>query len=232
MRVAIMQPYFLPYIGYWQLIAAVDVFVVYDKIKYTKKGWINRNRFLLNREARVFSLPLRQGVDSLDIVEREIDPAFRSRDLLNQMRGAYAKAPWKDDVLDLLERILHFTDLNLFRFLLNSIREVCAHLGIQTELRVSTTIPIPSDLSAQARVLALCNALGASTYINPIGGTSLYSREMFRQIGCDLCFLRSKLHPYPQLGGAFVEALSILDVLMFNPVGRVKGMLMQDFEIL
>ncbi|WP_415838542.1 WbqC family protein, partial [Rahnella bruchi] len=94
MKVAIMQPYFLPYIGYFQLMASADVFVIYDNIKYTKKGWINRNRMLLNGKDSVFSLPLMKGADSLNIAERAISPDFNKMKLLNQFHGAYSKAPY------------------------------------------------------------------------------------------------------------------------------------------
>src|SRR5690554_5299659 len=104
MKLAIMQPYFLPYLGYYQLIAAVDVFVVYDNIKYTKKGWINRNRFLLNGQDAVFSLSLRKDSDSLDVRQRQLSPAFERAKLLNQFRGAYGSAPYFEETYALLER--------------------------------------------------------------------------------------------------------------------------------
>ena len=87
MKVAIMQPYFLPYIGYFQLIAAVDVFIVYDNIKYTKKGWINRNRILLNGKDVMFSLPLKSDSDYLNIRDRELSADLSRGKLLNQFRG-------------------------------------------------------------------------------------------------------------------------------------------------
>ena len=88
MKLALMQPYFLPYVGYWQLLAAVDEFIVYDNIKYTKKGWINRNRMLRNGEDVMFSLPLQGASDSLDIVERELSDSFDREKLLSQFSGA------------------------------------------------------------------------------------------------------------------------------------------------
>lgn len=93
MKLSIMQPYFLPYSGYFQLIAASDLFVVYDNIKYTKKGWINRNRFLRDGKAVPFSLPLKHAPDSLEIRERELTANFNPGKLLNQFRAAYRQAP-------------------------------------------------------------------------------------------------------------------------------------------
>ena len=115
MKLGIMQPYFLPYVGYFQLIAAVDKFVIYDNIKYTKKGWINRNRMLQNGADKVFSISLLKASDSLDIKNRELSPEFNRQKLLNQFKGCYAKAPYFQEVWPLLEEIILFQDKNLFR---------------------------------------------------------------------------------------------------------------------
>src|SRR5262249_52787005 len=105
-RVAIMQPYFFPYIGYFQLIDAVHLFIVYDNVKYTKKGWINRNRFLQNGEEAVFSIPLRSGSDSLDIRDREISADFKKEKLLSKLREAYRRSPYFNQAFPVVERIV------------------------------------------------------------------------------------------------------------------------------
>lgn len=230
MKLAIMQPYFLPYIGYFQLIAAADCFVVYDNIKYTKKGWINRNRMLLNGADVMFSLPLKKASDSLDVVERELAEGFDPRDLLAQWRGAYAKAPYFAETLPLLEKIISNPERNLFRFILASLIETCRHLGITTEIKISSTIPIDHTLRAEEKVLALCEALGADTYINPMGGVELYSKETFAAHGINLKFLKPQPLDYPQFGAPFVPWLSILDVLMFNGRHIVAGWVDRQYE--
>ncbi|MBV7419530.1 WbqC family protein [Comamonas sp. CMM03] len=225
MTLGIMQPYFLPYIGYFQLIAAVDEFIVYDNIKYTKKGWINRNRLLSNGEAATFSLPLRKDSDALDIVHRELSESFDRKKLLNQFIGAYGKAPYFQETIALIQDILLYDSSNLFYFLKNSITAVCKHIGIPTRIQDSSALPIDHDLKSQDRVLAMCQATHATTYINPIGGVELYSRDAFEARGIQLKFIQSELHPYPQNHHDFVPWLSIVDVLMFNPVQDVSAML-------
>ena len=215
-RIAIMQPYFLPYIGYFQLIASVDVFIVYDNIKYTKKGWINRNRMLHNGNDVMFSLPLRSDSDYLDVHERELAADFNRDKLLNQFKGAYLRAPYFEQKYPLLEQIVRYEDTNLFRFLLHSIVKICEHLGITTQIRISSDIAIDHKLKNQNKVLALCEALGATTYVNAIGGMALYSKEVFQDKGIDLKFIQSKPFEYPQFGNMFVPCLSIIDVMMFN----------------
>src|SRR5467141_3329484 len=109
-----MQPYFFPYVGYFQLIRSVDLFIVYDNIKYTKKGWINRNRLLRNGKGVVFSLPLKSDFDHLDVRERELAADFNRDKLLNQFEGAYRRAPHFALTFPLIERIVRHHDSNLF----------------------------------------------------------------------------------------------------------------------
>jgi hypothetical protein len=227
MRLGIMQPYFLPYIGYFQLIAAVDQFVVYDNIKYTKKGWINRNRFLQNGKDAMFSLSLKKDSDSLDVCERELATDFDRERLLNQLRGAYQRAPHFEQTFPLIEQVVRYPEPNVFLFLHNGIAQVCAHLGITTKIIVSSEVDIDHQLRAQDKVLALCEALDATAYVNAIGGVELYSKKTFQEKGIELQFIRSKPFDYVQFDDVFVPWLSIIDVLMFNPVGVVQSQLTQ-----
>lgn len=225
MKLAIMQPYFLPYLGYWQLIAAADAFVIYDNIKYTKKGWINRNRLLRDGEAVTFSLPVAAGSDSLDVVERELAPSLDRRKLLSQFQGAYAKAPHYAQTLPLLREIIEHPEQNLYRYVRHSVDRICGHLGIGTRIVVSSEVPIDHSLRAQDKVIAICQALGATDYINPIGGTELYEAAAFAEHGLRLSFLRATPFEYAQFGKPFVPWLSIIDLLMFNPLETVQGWL-------
>ena len=217
-----MQPYFLPYIGYFQLVAAVDLFVVYDNIKYTKKGWINRNRMLENGQDAVFSLPLKSGSDMLDVRERELAADFRPDKLLARFAGSYRRAPQFARTLPLLESVLSCPERNLFGYLHHALVRTCAHLGLPTEIRVSSAVEIDHDLKAQDKVLAICRALDAQTYVNAVGGQELYTRQAFAAHGIDLRFIQSRPLAYPQLGDPFVPWLSIVDVLMFNPLETVQ----------
>lgn len=222
MRLGIMQPYFLPYMGYFQLIAAVDQFVVYDNIKYTKKGWINRNRFLQNGKDAMFSLSLKKDSDSLDVCERELAADFDREKLLNQLRAAYRRAPHFEQTFPLIEQVVRYPESDLFLFLHNSILQVCAHLGINTKIIVSSGVVIDHHLQAQDKVLALCEALDATSYVNAIGGVELYSKQVFSDKGIELDFIKSLPFEYAQYGDPFVPWLSIIDVMVFNPLHVVQ----------
>ena len=223
--VAIMQPYFFPYLGYFQLMAATDLFIIYDNIKYTKKGWINRNRFLQGGRDALFSLPLKADSDFRDVCERELAEDFNPDRFLARIGDAYRRAPYFAETFRLIEQVVRHPDRNLFGFIHHSIVRTCEHLGIVTGIRVSSTIDIDHGLKSQDKVLALFHAVAANTYINAIGGTELYAREDFAARGIALKFLESRPIEYSQFGGEFVPRLSIIDVMMFKPKAAVADLL-------
>lgn len=227
-----MQPYFLPYIGYFQLIRSVDVFVVYDDIKYTKKGWINRNRLLLNGRDDVFSLPLQKDSDRLNVCDRKLAQCFNKNKLLAKIKGAYQTAPQFEEVFPLVEAIVGCTESNLFKFIFNSIKQVCIYLGIDTPLVVSSSLQIDQTLSGQDRVIQTCTQLNADAYINPIGGRDLYSREDFANRDIKLQFLQSRACSYRQFNHMFVPWLSILDVMMFNDTASIRRNFLDNYDLI
>jgi hypothetical protein len=227
-----MQPYFFPYIGYFQLIHAVDEFVVYDAIEYTKKGWINRNRILVNGKDQYISLPLMQGSDTLHISQRQLAenwPAERKK-MLNRIAAAYRKAPEFDSIFPELEKWLDSPERNLFRFLYDVLMRVIELLKLDTKIHISSQLDFDNDLKGEDKVIAITRALGASHYVNPAGGKELYSRERFSEHGITLSFLQTGAIKYDQFGGEFVPSLSIIDVLMFNPLVRVCDYL-EDYRL-
>ncbi|MBI1891043.1 MAG: WbqC family protein [Burkholderiales bacterium] len=230
--VAVMQPYFFPYIGYFQLINAVDQFIVYDNIKYTKKGWINRNRILQHGKEALISLPLKSDSDFLDVVERELAPDFDGGKFLNRLIESYRRAPCFKQVAPVLETVMRFEDRNLFRFIHHSILRVCEYLGIDTEITISSTLSIDHSLKNQEKVIALCKSVRADIYINPIGGTELYAKEEFQTQGIELKFLQALPFEYPQSGNEFVPWLSIVDVMMFNSVESIKERLDSGYQLI
>ncbi|MDD5297986.1 MAG: WbqC family protein [Rhodocyclaceae bacterium] len=232
MKLAIMQPYFFPYIGYFQLINAVDEFIVYDNIKYTKKGWINRNRLLQNGKDAMFSLPLQSASDFLDVRDRELAPDFPREKLLNRFKDAYRHAPFFRQTFRLIEEVVLYDHPNLFRFLHHSIARTCAHLGIATPLTVSSAFNIDHSLKGQEKVLALCRAAGAETYINAIGGLDLYAKQDFQNQGVGLTFIRPRPFEYMQFGASFVPWLSIVDVMMFNSPEQIGECLASNYDLI
>ncbi|BCM25246.1 WbqC family protein [Methyloradius palustris] len=232
MKLAIMQPYFLPYIGYFQLIAAVDVFVIYDNIKYTKKGWINRNRYFRNGKDELFSLPLKSDSDFLNISERFISESFDASKLLNQLSNAYSKAPYFYQTLPLLEKIINYQEKNLFNFIYYSVVSICEYLEIDTKIVISSTLDIDHELKGTAKVFAICESLGASQYINAIGGVELYGKDDFFQKGIALKFIKSNITEYKQFENNFIPWLSMIDCMMFNSKETLIKWLTTHYEFI
>ncbi|MEO7992382.1 MAG: WbqC family protein [Chryseolinea sp.] len=227
MKIAIMQPYFFPYIGYFQLINAVDEFIVYDNIEYSRKGWVNRNRILVGGADSYITLPLKKDSDYLNIVERSLaDIWLTEREkMLNKLRESYRSAPSFKHVFPMLEELLKSEETNLFKFLIKSLEGIKEYLEITTPFVTSSTIKINHDLKAEDKVIELIRNRNADVYINPIGGLELYSKSRFKEDGIELHFLQAKNIKYQQFSNEFVPFLSFIDVMMFNSQQEVKNYL-------
>ena len=226
MKLGIMQPYFFPYIGYWQLMNAVDRYVIYDDVNFIKGGWITRNRILMGSEVKYFNLPMQGASPFKKINEVGVQPPEQwVKGSLDKLRLAYRKAPCYGQAMPLAEDILTCGSTNLAEFLAYSIRAVAAYLEMNTEFVISSTLKKDNALHGQDKVLAICKELEATEYYNAIGGQQLYSKEDFARQGIQLSFLDTRSIRYAQGSGEFQPNLSILDVLMYNPKEQVQEML-------
>jgi hypothetical protein len=226
-KIGMMQPYLFPYLGYFQLIDSVDLFVLSDDLQYINKGWINRNTILINGEARYFGFPLKKASHLAKINERRFsdDFPYQMEKLLKRIVHAYARAPYFGTTYPVLEQIISFPETNLAKYAEHSVRRMCSHLGIATGILISSELQVNGNLDAQERVIETVKKLNGDTYINPIGGVELYNFEYFRRNGITLKFHRMHDVRYRQLGGGFIPSLSIIDVLMFNNIRTVTSLL-------
>lgn len=231
MKLGIMQPYFFPYLGYWQLINAVDTYVVYDDVAYIKGGWINRNNILVNEKANLITLSLEnsssfKNINEINIIKNEKN----AEKIVKTIQMAYKKAPFFNQVMPILENLLlkndKIADLNY-----NSILEINKYLKINTNIILSSSLSKDNSLKAQDKVIHINKLLGSDTYINAIGGQELYDREEFKREGIELKFLKMNDIKYTQFKNEFVPNLSIIDVMMFNSEMKIKEML-NNYELL
>jgi hypothetical protein len=223
MTLAIMQPYLFPYIGYWQLLNAVDKFVIFDDVNFIKKGYINRNSILVNNNSFLFTLEL-IGASQNKLIN-EIAIGKNQKKILKTIETAYKKAPYFKDAFLLVEDILNQKETNLAKFIGYSLKKISNYLEIDTELIYSSDIVKNNQLKAQEKILEICKNLKATHYINAIGGQELYDKTVFESKNIQLNFLKTELQEYKQLKGEFVPYLSIIDVLMFNSRVEIKQML-------
>jgi hypothetical protein len=229
MKLAIMQPYFLPYIGYFQLIRSVDTFVFYDDVNYIKQGWINRNRILLNGSSFIFTLELLKAGSFKKINQIEI--GGNREKILKTFHQAYNNAPFYNDVEPLISEIFYSEQKKLSDYIIFSTKLISEYLDLRTNYLISSEIEKDNDLKGQSRVIEICKRLNANRYINAIGGIDLYSGEEFTGNGLELSFLKSHEIHYSQYGNVFIPWLSIIDVLMFNSPETVNIML-DEYELI
>lgn len=228
MKLGIMQPYFMPYIGYWQLMNYVDKYVIYDDVNFIKGGWINRNRILLNGNPSFFNIPM-IGASSNKLIN-QIDVNLDKHVLgkkLRTLEAAYEKAPQFPNVYPLLEKILGSEIENLAEYISNSIYLVSEYLGISTKFIVSSSLEKNCSLRGQEKVISICEILGADEYCNAIGGKELYSKQEFQRHNITLKFLESDRISYKQFDNEFQPNLSLIDVMMFNSQKEIQQMLMK-----
>lgn len=214
-----MQPYLFPYLGYFQLMHAADRFVVYDDVNFIKGGWINRNRIAVNGQPHMFTMPLLNAGSNINIDRIEVGGGeylkWRGK-FLRTLQQAYAKAPFRDEVIALVQDVLVEDRILLTDLLRRSLHAVIGRLGISIDVVPSSSVYKNSGLSGTDRVLDICAREKANVYVNAIGGKALYSKQDFRDRGIDLRFIRS---------GPELPSLSIIDVMMSVPPERAFEML-------
>jgi hypothetical protein len=224
-----MQPYLFPYVGYFQLMHAVDRFVVYDDVAFIKQGWVNRNRMLINGRPSYFTVPIKHASsfalirDTLVNDDRQhvrwIEKTLKTFDV------AYRRAPQFAHVFPLIEAVLRKPTNRVAELAVDSLKAVAELLEIGTEWVDSSTLYGNAQLSGEERVLAICLAERATDYVNASGGRELYDRDRFATAGLRLHFLQPRPIEYRQFNDPFVPWLSIVDVLMFNPIETVRSFL-------
>ena len=224
MKLGIMQPYFMPYIGYFQLMKAVDKYVVYDDVNYIKGGWGNRNHILINGEKKMFTVTLQKASQNKLFNEIVIGDDFKK--LMKTLQMNYSRAINFDQTMVLMERIISFPNKQLAVFIANSFREILSYLSVETEILMSSEIPKDNSLRGKDKIIQICEILGADTYYNAVGGKNLYDQEEFREHGITLNFVDSLPQVYSQLHTReFVSGLSMVDVLMNNTKDEVNRLL-------
>ena len=234
--VAIMQPYIFPNLGYMTLVHASQDFIFYDDVNFIKKGWINRNRVLVNGQPYKFSVPLLGASQNLKINEIRISERqkFKSK-FLKTLDLAYKAAPYKNIAIDYVETVLSCESEKISDLAVLSVVCFFDYIGIEKKFHLASEIvDSQKELTRAKRLIHLTKLQDSSCYINPIGGASLYSKEEFLRGGVELYFIKQNYLPYKQYGGSsskFIEGLSIIDVMMSQSPDEIRSSL-RDFEAL
>ncbi|MDO8206580.1 MAG: WbqC family protein [Gallionella sp.] len=227
--IAIMQPYFFPYIGYWQLIYAADYFVLFDDAQYMRHGWVNRNRILKPGGGWQYILvPLKKHAVTESIKNVHAHPDKKWKELIiGQLAHYKKKARHFDETNELVREILFSNnEQSIAAINFAIIKKLCAYLDIKKEIVVSSEQNFDyADVSdAGEWALRIAEQMEATEYINPAAGAALFNREKFSSSNIKLTFLKPQEIVYSQRC-VFEPSLSIIDVLMFNGVEGTKDLL-------
>ena len=236
MKIAIMQPYVFPYIGYFQLIKAVDTFVFYDDVNYIKGGWINRNNILVNSKSYMFTISLEKPSSYTLISETKINEMLLKKNvskLIKTIEQSYKKAPFFETVFPLIRNfLLSYNNNSISSLAIDSVILISNYLKLETEFRISSkNYSSTKSLEKTQRIIEICRIEEAKYYINPIRGIKLYNEVDFFQNNLELYFIKSEPIYYKQFDNEFVDRLSILDVIMFNSIEATQ-LLLSKFKLI
>jgi len=228
MNVAVMQPYIFPYIAYYQLIYAADVFVILDDVNFITRGWINRNNMLLGSKAHLFSIPLEKPSQNKLIYDTKLSFLVKDREkFLKKIQLSYKKAPYFADLYPIIEEIILYEESDLTNYLHHSLEKICEYLEIDTKIVRSSKVDKDNSLQGQDRIMDICKTLGTSVYINLPGGKDLYNSQDFSAKNIELNFIETEFDKvaYKQYSQEFVNNLSFIDALMFNSKDEARDLL-------
>lgn len=231
-KVAIMQPYVFPYIGYFQLVNAVDEFVFYDDVNFIKRGWINRNRILVKNESQYFTFPCKAVSQNVKINHTQLSLDSREKQkILKKIEFSYKKASEFDSVFPIIESVIKKDCNTIAELAIESVERVSEYLGLDTSFHISSASFANTEIYDRAdRLISITKMLNSNEYINAAGGVEIYDKSYFLSQGVTLSFLKGTLPTYRQYEGVFVSTLSIIDVMMFNTVDRIQEYL-NDYEL-
>lgn len=212
-----MQPYFLPYIGYFQLISKVDEFVFFDDVDFNRRGWIQRNFIESNGNQMRVGVPVAKvhlGTPIHQVRLADNFPKWRSG-FLKTLQNRYSNAPHFGAVYAIIERDLEETIGLLAQLNISLIQSICHYVGLDQTFDSSRHYSSNSNLGGEARLIDICLQKRANEYVNAPNGRSLYDKVKFNMHQIKLLFLEPEIRSYSRMGADFIPHLSVLDMLMF-----------------
>jgi hypothetical protein len=229
MRLAIMQPYFFPYLGYFELLDNVDCWLVFDNAQYVRRGWINRNRIMHPREGwKYLTVPVSRAPQKTEIRHmRLVEGLDWKQHVLKEVAHYKASAPNYRALVEIISDIDCADGGSLSQLNLDLVTKVCEVLGIEVQIALASALQQaePKDLSAQQRILHYCKILNAETYLNLPGGRDLYEARAFETQGIKLRFLKERKYKLNHQPESVPANLSVIDAMMWADAGDIRACL-------
>lgn len=229
MKLAIMQPYFFPYVGYYSLIKNTDKFIIFDTVQFIRHGWIERNRILKPNEGwQYIQVPLVKHNREVLINELEIRNSEPWREKLKAQLQHYKKrAPYYAECMDVIDACISLQTDSIVDLNEHILDVTCQYFGINFDCQIFSKMDLVIDEVKEADEWALniSKAMGVNEYINPPGGKEFFNREKYLQKDIELTFLGNNVQQYKQRRETFEPGLSIIDLMMFNDVSSINAMI-------
>lgn len=229
--VAIHQPNFLPWLGWWNKLARADVFILLDDVQFPKKGgtYMNRVQVLVGGDATWLTMPVVRSYSGLrEVREMRTDAASPWRErILDTLRFSYGEAPHFEATMAVLEPLIAASGDELAEYNERALRALAAQLGLDAGRFVRSST-LASEGRATERLVSLVRAVGGGAYLAGGGATGYQEDELFAGAGIEIVEQGFVPRPYPQgRAGAFVPGLSVVDALMWcggaETAGLVRG---------
>jgi hypothetical protein len=229
MKLAIMQPYFFPYIGYFSLIMKSDDFIIFDTPQFMRKGWVERNRIGKLTGGSVYvKVPLNKADLNTNIKDMTIDDSTDWRAKIISQLDIYKKrAPFYNDVVSVVKDVLESETSSIVHLNKVALEKVCGYIGLDKKFSIFSEmdLEIESPKAPDEWALNICKALGVKSYVNAAGGESFFDTKKYSNNDIRLCFIDQPVEEYKQFDDEFEPGLSIIDVMMFNSPERIIEML-------
>ena len=235
MRLAIMQPYFFPYLGYYSLIKKSDNFILFDTVQFIRRGWIERNRILKPTEGwQYIGVPLvkKPLLTPIHEMEIKVHEDWKGK-LMLQLEHYKKRAPFYRETLSVIKESLNINTSSIVKLNENILKKTCEYIEIPLKISVFSEMNLiigkvnhPGEWA-----LNITKSLGGKEYINPTGGVDIFKREQFTDSGISLHFLGNNLATYNQRRSVFEPGLSIIDVMMFNEPKAISKLIDDIFYI-
>ena len=236
MRLGIMQPYFLPYIGYFSLLKNTDCFILFDSVQFIRHGWIERNRVLKpGRGWQYISVPLMKHTQKTKITEIMIKNDIDWKDtIFRQLEHYKKKSPFYKETIEVLSAALNLETESIVKLNKHILETICNYIGIKFDIKIFSKMNLSIDdvKAPDEWALNICKVIeNANEYWNPEGGLEFYDRTKYGKEGIDFKFLKMNIQKYSQRREEFIERLSIIDIMMFNRIDDIQKMI-DDFVLL
>lgn len=226
--IAIHQPNFLPWLGFFHKVAKADCFVFLDDVEFSKGSVTNRVRIILGGNPYWLTIPISDAKNASKISELKVAPTDWRSKHLRVLREAYSKAPYLDEILPILEDIYSLVEDNLARFNFAAVERICTHLNLTASFRTSSELA--AEGKGESKLVAIVKELGGSVYFSGNGAKNYQSGELFSDNEISLSYSSFREHPYSQSAKGFMPGMSILDALFNLSAPEVMALINRPTE--